>query len=116
MQEGKVKKRMKAYPVANTAVASAAFGDKLDVFLQATELSSPGQVRELHTSSRRVRATYAAAARLQRERTARAMRRSGVGHLVLRTDKPWLTEFARFALTHRRMAADLRRRRTGVAR
>ena len=75
-----------------------------------------GQVRELHTSSRRVRATYAAAARLQRERTARAMRRSGVGHLVLRTDKPWLTEFARFALTHRRMAADLRRRRTGVAR
>ena len=75
-----------------------------------------GQVREQHTSSRRVRATYAAAARLQRERTARAMRRSGVGHLVLRTDRPWLTEFARFALTHRRMAADLRRRRTGVAR
>jgi uncharacterized protein (DUF58 family) len=75
-----------------------------------------GQVRELHTSSRRVRATYAAAARLQRERTARAMRRSGVSHLVLRTDRPWLTEFARFALTHRRMAADLRRRRTGVQR
>lgn len=75
-----------------------------------------GQVRELHTSSRRVRATYAAAARMQRERTARAMRRGGVGHLVLRTDRPWLTEFARFTLAHRRMAADLRRRRTGVLR
>lgn len=75
-----------------------------------------GQVRELHTSSRRVRATYAAAARLQRERTARAMRRAGVGHLVLRTDQPWLTAFARFAMAHRRMAADLRRRRTGVQR
>jgi uncharacterized protein (DUF58 family) len=75
-----------------------------------------GQVRELHTSSRRVRATYAAAARLQRERTVRAMRRAGVGHLVLRTDRPWLTEFARFAMAHRRMAADLRRRRTGVLR
>jgi len=49
MQEGKVKKRMKADPVANTAVASAAFADKLDVFLQATVLSSPGQVRELQT-------------------------------------------------------------------
>jgi uncharacterized protein (DUF58 family) len=75
-----------------------------------------GQVRELHTSSRRVRQTYAAAARLQRERSARAMRRAGVGHLVLRTDRPWLTEFARFAMTHRRMAADIRRRRTGVRR
>jgi len=44
-----VKKRMKADPVANTAVASAAFADKLDVFLQAAVLSSPAQVRELQT-------------------------------------------------------------------
>jgi Putative peptidoglycan binding domain/Trypsin-like peptidase domain len=49
MQEGKVKKRLKADPVANTAVASAAFADKLDVFLQAAVLSSPAQVRELQT-------------------------------------------------------------------
>ncbi len=75
-----------------------------------------GQVRELRTSSRRVRQAYAVAARQQRERTARAMRRTGVGHLVLRTDEPWLTAFARFALTHRRVAADLRRRRVGVRR
>ena len=75
-----------------------------------------GQVRELHTRSKRVRQTYAAAARLQRERTARAMRRAGVGHLVLRTDRPWLTDFARFAISHRRLAADLRGRRAVVMR
>lgn len=75
-----------------------------------------GEVRELHTASKRVRQTYAVAARMQRERTARAMRRVGAGHLVLRTDQPWLTEFARFAIRHRRQAADLRRRRAGVAR
>ncbi len=75
-----------------------------------------GQVRELRTSSRKVRQAYAVGARRQRERTARAMRRTGVGHLVLRTDEPWLTAFARFALTNRRVAADLRRHRAGVRR
>src|SRR5262245_49456947 len=49
MQEGKVKKRLKADPVANTAVASAAFAAKLEAFLQASVLSSPAQVRELQT-------------------------------------------------------------------
>ncbi len=49
MQEGKVMKRLKADPVANTAVASAAFAGKLDAFLQAAVLSSPTQVRELQT-------------------------------------------------------------------
>ena len=49
MQEGKVMKRLKADPVANTAVASSAFAGKLDAFLQAVALSSPAQVRELQT-------------------------------------------------------------------
>jgi len=49
MQEGKVMKRLKADPVANTAVASSAFAGKLDAFLQAAVLSSPAQVRELQT-------------------------------------------------------------------
>ena len=49
MQEGKVKKRLKADPVANTAVASAAFAAKLDAFLQVAVLSSQAQVRELQT-------------------------------------------------------------------
>ncbi len=83
------------------------------ILLRDTET---GQVRELRTSSRKVRQAYAVGARRQRERTARAMRRTGVAHLVLRTDEPWLTAFARFALTQRRVAADLRRHRVGVRR
>jgi uncharacterized protein (DUF58 family) len=66
-----------------------------------------GEVRELNTGSRKVRERYAAAARAQRARTARALRRTGVGHVVLRTDRDWVTDMARFALTHRRMAGRL---------
>lgn len=74
-----------------------------------------GEVRELNTGSRGVRRRYAAAARLQRERTARALRRAGAGHLVLRTDRDWIADTARFALRHRRVAARLHRPPTGVA-
>ncbi len=63
-----------------------------------------GVVRELNTSDRKVRRRYAAAARLQRDRTARALRRAGVAHLVLRTDRDWITDTARFVLQHRRVA------------
>jgi uncharacterized protein (DUF58 family) len=66
-----------------------------------------GEVRELNTGSRKLRERYAAAARLQRERTARAFRRAGVAHLVLRTDRDWVADTARFALKHRRVAARL---------
>jgi uncharacterized protein (DUF58 family) len=66
-----------------------------------------GQVRELNTASRKVRTRYAAAARAQRQRSARALRRAGVGHLVLRTDRDWVADIARFALHHRRTAARL---------
>ena len=75
-----------------------------------------GEVRELNTGNRAVRRRYAAAARLQRERTARALRRAGAGHLVLRTDRDWIADTARFALRHRRVAARLHRPPTGVAR
>ncbi len=67
-----------------------------------------GEVRQLNTSDRKVRRNYAVGARLQRERTARALRRAGVAHLVLRTDRDWIADTARFALEHRRVA---RRRR-----
>ncbi|MEP6664859.1 MAG: DUF58 domain-containing protein [Nocardioidaceae bacterium] len=75
-----------------------------------------GEVRELNTGDRRVRARYAAAARLQRERTARALRRAGAGHLVLRTDSDWVADTARFALRHRRVAARLHKPPAGVPR
>lgn len=75
-----------------------------------------GEVRELNTADRRVRQRYAAAARLQRERTARSLRRTGVGHLVLRTDRDWVADTARFALKHRRIASRLHQPAPGVPR
>lgn len=75
-----------------------------------------GDVRELDTSSRRVRRAYSAAARLQRERTARALRRAGAAHLLLRTDRDWVADTARFALRHRRVAARLHAVPRGLAR
>ncbi len=80
------------------------------------EDAETGQVRELNTGDRKVRQRYAAATRLQRERTARALRRAGVGHLVLRTDRDWVADTARFALKHRRIAARLHQPPAGVAR
>ncbi|MBA2559939.1 MAG: DUF58 domain-containing protein [Propionibacteriales bacterium] len=74
-----------------------------------------GQVRELNTARRKVRQRYAIAARAQRERTARALRRAGVAHLVLRTDRDWITDVARFALSHRRVAGRLHDPRRGGA-
>jgi uncharacterized protein (DUF58 family) len=75
-----------------------------------------GEHRELNTGSARVRRRYSEAARLQRERNRRALRRAGVGHLVLRTDRDWVTDIARFALSHRRVATRLHRPPGGVAR
>lgn len=75
-----------------------------------------GEVRELNTGDRRVRARYAEAARIQRERNRRALRRAGIGHLLLRTDRDWVGDTARFALRHRRMASRLHTPPAGVAR
>jgi uncharacterized protein (DUF58 family) len=81
-------------------------------------LSDPetGEIRELNTGSRKVRERYSTAARMQRERNARSLRRAGIAHLVLRTDGDWVTETARFALKHRRIAARLHTPPAGVAR
>jgi uncharacterized protein (DUF58 family) len=84
-----------------------------NVLLEDTET---GQVRQLNTGSRKVRQRYAAAARMQRERTARALRRAGVAHLVLRTDRDWVADTARFALKHRRVATRLHAPPAGVTR
>jgi protease YdgD len=47
MQDGKVKKRLRADTVANTGVSAAAFADRLDAFRQAAILSTRAQVSEL---------------------------------------------------------------------
>ncbi|MFD0690272.1 DUF58 domain-containing protein [Actinomadura fibrosa] len=69
------------------------------------EMTDPetGTVHEI-VLNRRVRERYAAAAAAQRDRTSAALRRSGAHHLVLRTDRDWITDIARFALRQRRAA------------
>ncbi|MBT2227515.1 DUF58 domain-containing protein [Nonomuraea sp. NEAU-A123] len=62
-----------------------------------------GHVREVHLSPK-VRRNYAEAAALQREGTKAALRRAGVAHLVLRTDRDWVFDVAQFVLRQRRMA------------
>ena len=47
MQDGQVKKRLKADTIANTAVASVAFAARLEAFRQAVILATPGEIREL---------------------------------------------------------------------
>lgn len=67
--------------------------------------SETGRVREINTSSRKLRERYAAAATLQRDQIAEAIRGSGAEHLQLRTDRDWLMDMARFVTTRRRRAS-----------
>ncbi|MFI0408980.1 DUF58 domain-containing protein [Actinomadura sp. 3N508] len=69
------------------------------------EMTDPetGTVHEI-VLNRRVRERYAAAAAAQRDHTRAALRRSGAHHLVLRTDRDWIADIARFALRQRRAA------------
>jgi protease YdgD len=47
MQDGQVKKRLKADMIANTAVASTAFAGRLEAFRAAVIIATPAQMREL---------------------------------------------------------------------
>ncbi|MCB0976677.1 MAG: DUF58 domain-containing protein [Acidimicrobiales bacterium] len=67
-----------------------------------------GRTREVPTSSRKLRARYAAAATEQRKVIADALRGAGVDHLVLRTDRDWLFDVVRF-VTERRARVHARR-------
>lgn len=62
-----------------------------------------GRTHEIILSGK-VRAAYAEAAARQRARTREAIRGCGVPHLLLRTDRDWVTDVARFALQQRRVA------------
>ncbi|GAA2841159.1 DUF58 domain-containing protein [Nonomuraea rubra] len=70
-----------------------------------------GKVREVHLSSK-IRRAYAEAAALQREGTRLALRRAGIAHLVLRTDRDWVFDVAQFVLRQRRMSHLAHRRPT----
>ncbi|MFF5205747.1 DUF58 domain-containing protein [Streptosporangium sp. NPDC000396] len=62
-----------------------------------------GRSRQVRLTSK-VRAAYAEAAAAQRAMTRMALRRCGVAHLVLRTDRDWIFDIAQFVLRQRRMA------------
>jgi uncharacterized protein (DUF58 family) len=74
-----------------------------DVGLVQMEDPETGVVREI-VLSRRVQAAYAQAAAAQRARIKDALARCAVPHLVLRTDRDWVSDVARFALRQRRVA------------
>ena len=61
-----------------------------------------GRLREVNTRRAKLRARYADAARDQRAANARAVRRAGADHLVLRTDRDWLFDIVQFAVLRRK--------------
>ena len=64
-----------------------------------------GRHLEVPTGNRRVRERYAEAAAAARAANAGAVRQAGAGHIVLRTDRDWLPDLARFLATRRRLRA-----------
>lgn len=68
-----------------------------------------GRRRDVHTASGALRERYAAAAAEQRHANARAVKRAGAAHLVLRTDRDWVLDVAAFVRAARRVGSDRRR-------
>jgi uncharacterized protein (DUF58 family) len=64
-----------------------------------------GRRVEVQTRSAKLRARFAAAAANQRSAIAGAMRRAGVDHVQLRTDRDWLQDIVRFVVARRRRRA-----------
>lgn len=75
-----------------------------DVGLLTLVDTETGRRREVSTANRRTRERYAEAAAAQREAIRAALRRAGVGHMQLRTDRDWLRDVVRYVVAHRRMA------------
>jgi uncharacterized protein (DUF58 family) len=68
-----------------------------------------GRLRDVHTASGGLRERYAEAAAAQRQANASAIKKSGAGHLVLRTDRDWVLDVATFVRTARRVGSDRKR-------
>ncbi len=71
--------------------------------------------RYVNTSDPRARAMIDKASKAQRERVATVLRRCGVGHIRLSTDRDWVADIARFVLTYRRTASVLHTPPQGVS-
>jgi uncharacterized protein (DUF58 family) len=75
-----------------------------DVGLLAVVDPESGRRREVWTGRRAVRSRYAAAAVEHRIAVRSALRRAGADHLVLRTDRDWVRDVARYVADQRRRA------------
>ena len=64
-----------------------------------------GRRVEVQTASPRIRERFAEAAARQRARIANQIRVAGAEHVVLRTDRDWLLDLARFVSTRKRRRA-----------
>jgi len=64
-----------------------------------------GRRVEVQTASARVRERFAEAAERQRAHIANQIRVAGAEHVVLRTDRDWLLDLARFVVTRKRRRA-----------
>ena len=71
--------------------------------------------RYINTGDANARARMDAASAAQRERIRISLRRAGVGHIQLRTDRDWVQDIARFVLAYRRVASMLHAPPQGVA-
>lgn len=72
--------------------------------------------RYVNTSDDAARDRMDAASAAQRERIRIALRRAGVAHIQLRTDRDWVHDIARFVLAYRRVASMLHAPPQGVKR
>ncbi|MFV0452456.1 MAG: DUF58 domain-containing protein [Propioniciclava sp.] len=72
--------------------------------------------RYVNTADGDARARFNAASAAQRERVRLALRRAGVAHIQLRTDRDWVNDIARFVLSYRRVASTLHQPPQGVTR
>ncbi len=73
-----------------------------DVGLLTVVDPESGQTLEVPTGNAEFRARFAAGAAAQQQAIAAGLRRTGAGHLQLRTDRDWLMDVVRFVADRRR--------------
>jgi uncharacterized protein (DUF58 family) len=89
------------------------FPDVGDIYIRDPETQF---ARFVNTSDTAARARMDAATAAQRERIRVSLQRANVGHIVLRTDRDWVQDIARFVLAYRRVASMLHAPPQGVSR
>ncbi|GAA1765459.1 MULTISPECIES: DUF58 domain-containing protein [Streptomonospora] len=89
--------------------------DLPDIGLVTMQDPESGRTREVRLSPR-VRRDYRQAAQDQRAAVRAALRRCGVPHLTLRTDRDWIADMARFVIEQRRTAHRLSRHTPAIPR